>query len=63
MAITSIGIPIVYYGTEQYFAGGNDPNNREILWRNLDTNSEMYKFLQATINARKKYQIWNQEQV
>lgn len=35
-ALTSVGIPIVYYGTEQLFAGGNDPNNREILWRNLD---------------------------
>ena len=39
MALTSVGIPIVYYGTEQYFAGGNDPGNREILWKNLDTNS------------------------
>jgi alpha-amylase len=36
LALTSVGIPIVYYGSEQYFAGGNDPNNREILWRNLD---------------------------
>lgn len=39
MALTSIGIPIVYYGSEQLFAGGNDPNNREILWNNMDTNS------------------------
>lgn len=28
MALTSIGIPIIYYGDEQYFAGGNDPKNR-----------------------------------
>ncbi len=28
MAMTAVGIPIVYYGTEQYFAGGNDPANR-----------------------------------
>lgn len=28
MALTSVGIPIIYYGTEQYFAGGNDPQNR-----------------------------------
>lgn len=26
------GIPIVYYGDEQYFSGGNDPANREPLW-------------------------------
>lgn len=36
LALTSVGIPIVYYGTEQYFTGGNDPNNREVLWRNMD---------------------------
>lgn len=23
------GIPIMYYGQEQGYAGGNDPNNRE----------------------------------
>ena len=28
MVLTSVGIPIIYYGTEQYFAGGNDPKNR-----------------------------------
>jgi len=28
MAMTSVGIPITYYGAEQYFAGGNDPANR-----------------------------------
>lgn len=28
MALTSVGIPIIYYGAEQYFAGGNDPQNR-----------------------------------
>lgn len=26
------GIPCIYYGTEQDFAGGNDPSNREDLW-------------------------------
>jgi alpha-amylase len=29
---TEQGIPCVYYGTEQGFAGGNDPGNREDLW-------------------------------
>lgn len=28
LALTSVGIPIIYYGSEQYFAGGNDPKNR-----------------------------------
>ena len=63
MALTSLGIPIIYYGTEQYFAGGNDPNNREILWNNMDRNSDMYKFLSTIISARKQHQIWSQPQV
>ncbi|KIY43712.1 glycoside hydrolase family 13 protein [Fistulina hepatica ATCC 64428] len=28
----SDGIPIMYYGQEQYFSGGGDPYNREPLW-------------------------------
>lgn len=34
--MTSVGIPIVYYGAEQFFAGGNDPHNRETLWTNMN---------------------------
>jgi len=33
-SIFSQGIPIVYYGDEQYFGGCNDPKNREQLWTN-----------------------------
>jgi glycosidase len=29
---TEQGIPCVYYGDEQGFSGGNDPDNREIFW-------------------------------
>ncbi|KAL7929002.1 family 13 glycoside hydrolase [Trichoderma chlorosporum] len=40
------GIPIVYYGTEQAFSGGNDPDNREDLWRSgFNTQSDMYNFI------------------
>ena len=31
-ALTSRGIPFTYYATEQYYAGGADPKNRESLW-------------------------------
>jgi alpha-amylase len=31
-SLTSRGIPFVYYGDEQYYAGGPDPANRESLW-------------------------------
>lgn len=42
--LLSEGIPIIYYGTEQGFNGGNDPYNREPLWpSNFNTNSELYK--------------------
>jgi len=47
--LTSVGIPILYYGSEQLFAGGSDPHNREALWNNMDTTSEMYKFI-STVN-------------
>ncbi|KAJ8317140.1 hypothetical protein KUTeg_005044 [Tegillarca granosa] len=37
------GVPIVYYGTEQEFAGKNDPENRESLWPYQNSSSRMYK--------------------
>ncbi|RUP00750.1 hypothetical protein BC936DRAFT_140715 [Jimgerdemannia flammicorona] len=50
------GIPIVYYGDEQAYAGGADPGCREPLWTSgYNTNSEMYLFIQKVImQARKK---------
>jgi len=30
--LTGRGIPFYYYGSEQAYAGGNDPQNRESLW-------------------------------
>ncbi|KAJ5073280.1 alpha-amylase [Anaeramoeba ignava] len=40
------GIPIIYYGTEQGFAGASDPNNREDLWRSgYNENSELYQYI------------------
>ncbi|KAI9315936.1 a-amylase [Dichotomocladium elegans] len=44
------GIPSVYYGSEQAYAGGGDPGNREPLWTSgFNTNSDMYGFI-ANIN-------------
>jgi len=42
-SMTSRGIPFVYYGSEQYFGGGNDPKNREPLWGNFNTQSALYQ--------------------
>ncbi|KAL4993634.1 glycoside hydrolase superfamily [Aspergillus recurvatus] len=48
------GIPIVYYGTEQGYAGGNDPANREDLWRsNFSTDADLYKAISLLSAARK----------
>ena len=48
------GIPIVYYGTEQGYAGGADPANREDLWRsNFNTNADLYQAIKKLNAARK----------
>ncbi|RYP56408.1 hypothetical protein DL771_011889 [Monosporascus sp. 5C6A] len=51
--ILSRGIPIVYYGTEQGYAGGNDPANREDLWRsNFNTEADLYQAIARLSGAR-----------
>lgn len=35
--LTMDGIPCIYYGTEQGYNGGNDPANREDMWRKPTT--------------------------
>ncbi|KAH7359782.1 glycoside hydrolase superfamily [Pyrenochaeta sp. MPI-SDFR-AT-0127] len=52
--ILSRGIPILYYGTEQGYAGGADPANREDLWRsNFNTNADLYQAIKKLTGARK----------
>lgn len=52
--VLSRGIPILYYGTEQGYAGGADPANREDLWRsNFNTNGDLYKAIKKLTTARK----------
>ena len=53
------GVPVFYYGGEQYYAGGADPNNREPLWDNYNTNSDLYGILSKVHALRKKVSIWN----
>lgn len=63
-AMTSEGIPIMYYGTEQLFHGGNDPDDREPLWTTgLSTDGEMYKFVSQLNAARAQQQWWSEPQV
>lgn len=61
--LTTVGIPCIYYGTEQLFDGGNDPGNRESMWlgnpkRKLapfDTENATFKHIQQLIELRRKY--------
>ena len=53
------GVPVFYYGGEQYYSGGADPNNREPLWDNYNTDSELYKILSKVHELRKQVNIWN----
>ena len=55
------GVPVFYYAGEQYYAGGADPNNREPLWDNYNTNSDLYKILTKVHALRKQVNIWNLE--
>ena len=57
------GIPVFYYGGEQWFSGGADPNNREPLWGHYDTDSDMYKSLSIANNVRTEQKIWKFTQV
>ncbi|KAL2807891.1 glycoside hydrolase superfamily [Aspergillus granulosus] len=51
--ILARGIPIVYYGTEQGYTGGNDPANREDLWRsNFNTEAALYQAISRLSAAR-----------
>jgi alpha-amylase len=53
---TSVGIPILYYGTEQGFDGGNDPANREPLWwSGYDTSGALFQHTRELIALRKAH--------
>ena len=54
--LTEDGIPCIYYGTEQEFAGGNDPTNRERLWdTGFRTDGGTFQWIQKLIKIRKTY--------
>jgi alpha-amylase len=56
LLLTQDGIPCIYYGTEQQFAGGNDPTNREPLWwSGYDTTNPTFQHIRALIDLRKQY--------
>jgi alpha-amylase len=51
------GIPIIYQGQEQHYAGGETPHNREALWTSgYSTNSELYQWI-AKLNQIRSHAI------
>jgi alpha-amylase len=58
--LTTVGVPCIYYGTEQQLFGGNDPSNREPLWRGnakhklspYDTSNATFKQIQTLTALR-----------
>lgn len=53
---TAQGVPCLYYGTEQEFAGGNDPANRERMWDSgYDVTHPTFAFVQRLARVRSRY--------
>lgn len=52
----SDGIPVVYYGQEQYFSGNSDPFNREALWPSNYEETDAYK-LMTTLNQFRNFLV------
>lgn len=67
MLFTAEGLPCLYYGTELEFRGGNDPSNREDMWRPypylgetaappaFDTTGPTFAFTKRLIGFRRDY--------
>ena len=58
------GIPVIYYGDEQYFSGGPDPGCREAIWDNptgYDTTSRLYQLYRTGLYYRKNLTLWEKD--
>jgi len=57
LLMTEEGIPCLYYGTEQDFAGGNDPANREVLWNTgFATSGDTFRHFSKLARTRVQYE-------
>ena len=57
-SLTTTGIPIVYYGSEQYYSGQDTPHNRAPMWlSNYSTNTDLYKYISTVVSFRKQAKI------
>ncbi|MBX3234429.1 MAG: alpha-amylase [Labilithrix sp.] len=56
LLMTEEGIPCMYYGTEQEFAGGNDPANREVLWNTgFNRSNDTFRHFAKLARIRQQY--------
>lgn len=49
--LTSRGVPTIYYGTEQYLTGGNDPDNRKPM-NDFDRTTTSYQIISKLASLR-----------
>jgi len=63
LVLTTRGIPVIYYGSEQGFHGGNDPANREVMWGHYDTSADSYKLIATIIAHRKASTLYGDKQI
>ena len=61
--IGSKGIPITYYGSEQYYSGGSDPNCREPLWNSGYKTTDVSTMLASIHKIRKTTKYYLQPQI
>lgn len=52
------GIPVVYYGQEQYFKGMHDPANREPLWPSRYQDNDIVRFI-ASMNQFRNFLVYS----
>ena len=52
LLLTSRGVPIIYYGSEQYMEGAGDPDNREDMV-SFNRESDSYRIIAALADLRK----------
>ena len=59
--LTWEGIPVHYYGGEQYYDGGADPLNRVPLWGHYDTTTDMYQMIKKINEYRAESKFYNED--
>lgn len=53
----SEGIPIIYYGSEQAYNMGGDPESRQAMFADFNEDADIYKFLKNVIAIRKSNSV------